>query len=151
MPEFNCYLAIAYRWGDTNGHQYVVSIHSEEDVVLAAAEEECQDRGGKYGVAVFQWTGNIESAKQVAYFNSLQEEADAPGPMLNWRKEAFQNLGITTFDAHSTGKAHLPDPQDPGRLIRTEAELPQWLQDEVDRRMKFADAMGEHQDKPRQR
>jgi len=43
------YVATAYRWGWYNNCHYVVTAGVDRDAVIKAAEDECSDRGGKYG------------------------------------------------------------------------------------------------------
>lgn len=44
---------IAYRWGTTNDHSYPVGAYPNFESAKAAADAECEYRGGKYGVSVF--------------------------------------------------------------------------------------------------
>lgn len=44
---------IAYRWGTTNDHSYPVGSYPDFESAKAAADAECEYRGGKYGVSVF--------------------------------------------------------------------------------------------------
>ena len=44
---------IAYRWGTTNDHSYPVGAYPDFESAKAAADGECEYRGGKYGVSVF--------------------------------------------------------------------------------------------------
>lgn len=44
---------IAYRWGTTNDHSYPVGAYPDFETAKAAADAECEYRGGKYGVSVF--------------------------------------------------------------------------------------------------
>lgn len=45
---------IAYRWGTTNDHSYPVGAYPDFETAKAAADAECEYRGGKYGVSVFR-------------------------------------------------------------------------------------------------
>lgn len=69
------YYAMAYRWGKWNGHNYFVSASPDKQVAIDAAEQECLDRGGKYGVLVREQ----DSTDIVAYFPSLDDQ-DATEP-----------------------------------------------------------------------
>lgn len=78
------YLAIAYRYGWSNGHWYVVFADTDKDKVLAIAELETHDRAGKYGVQV---TCDDEI---VAYFPSSRGESR---PLLNVHVYADRHIG----------------------------------------------------------
>lgn len=45
---------IAYRWGTTNDHSYPVGAYPDFETAKAAADAECEYRGGKYGVSVYR-------------------------------------------------------------------------------------------------
>lgn len=83
------YLAIAYRYGDINGHWYVVSADTDKEKVLALAELEPHDRGGKYGVAVTCHKPNGDT-ENVAYFPSSIGEAKPKVCRMTW---ADKNIG----------------------------------------------------------
>lgn len=57
------YILIAYRYGHRGGHSYLVDICGGIDTASQRAEEEANERGGKYSVVVFAKhidTGDIE-------------------------------------------------------------------------------------------
>lgn len=45
---------LAYRWGTTNDHSYPVGAYPDFESAKAAADAECEYRGGKYGVSVYR-------------------------------------------------------------------------------------------------
>jgi hypothetical protein len=53
MSNIRPHSVIAYRWGTTNDHSYPVGAYPDFESAKAAAEAECEYRGGKYGVSVF--------------------------------------------------------------------------------------------------
>jgi hypothetical protein len=138
------YVAIAYRWGDSNGHWYIAAAGPERSAVEAAAEKECDDRGGKYGIAVYE----EPSSERLAYFPSSFGE---PSPTFNHRIGLIAALGHDALSAAEEGKAWLPAPNRNGRL-RTltcqDVDVPQWLRDRLDhhRRVEraWADAKERH-------
>jgi len=147
------FYAVAYRWGDTNGHQYVCGIGTDRESVVAQAEHENNWRGGKYGIAVYEikvWKNRDEDLddsggdegypawnptwdirmEQVAYFPALMGGEE--GPAFNERIYAAESVGFSVMEAAETGKAWIPAktvaPDAAGRLHRVDVELPVWLQ-----------------------
>jgi len=47
------FVAIAYRWGNICNHNYLVTASTDLDAIINAAKDECDNRGGKYGVTVW--------------------------------------------------------------------------------------------------
>lgn len=67
------YVVTAYRWGQRNGHSYVVGAYTTQAEAERRAKEHVDYRGGKYGCEVVEaecWeeSGNENPARQVAYF-----------------------------------------------------------------------------------
>lgn len=87
------YIATAYRFGWLNGHQYKVYVGTDKAKAIALADEECNSRGGKYGVEVVAWSedadGNMQS-QSVTYSPSIYGEKR---PAHNHRKDYFETLG----------------------------------------------------------
>jgi len=57
------YILIAYRYGHREGHSYLVDLCGGIDTAKERAEEEANERGGKYSVVVFakhRDTGDME-------------------------------------------------------------------------------------------
>jgi hypothetical protein len=125
------YVATAYRWGWYNDHHYVVAASVDRDAVLAAAEDEPSDRGGKYGVEVVEYP----SEETIAYFPSAYSEE---APKQNWRITAADDIGIAVLVAHEDGKALLPVPGDPGRLEMVDVTMPEWLEERVEHYVQIA-------------
>lgn len=84
------YLVTAYRWGWTNNHSYIVYCGPNEDRAWDLAEEECNDRGGKYGVAVNRYKEDGEHDTICAYHPSSWGENL---PYHNYRLDYFSRLG----------------------------------------------------------
>jgi hypothetical protein len=134
------YHVTAYRWGNLNLHQYRVYCGPDKTKAIALAQSECDDRGGKYGCAVYQWNEDGTEYTRIAYFGgSMHNE---PAPFHNWRVDFFERLGHLLYE-WSGGKIWLPDPENPaGPLKLTEVSPPpQCVIDEIARREKFADHM----------
>jgi len=47
------FVVIAYRWGNTCEHNYLVTASADLDAIIKVADDECDNRGGKYGVTVW--------------------------------------------------------------------------------------------------
>jgi hypothetical protein len=72
---------IAYRWGTTNDHSYPVGAYPDFESAKAAADAECEYRGGKYGVSVFVGgrAGDREPAThQIVYHAPSMAGEDKP-------------------------------------------------------------------------
>lgn len=126
------FFVIAYRWGWTNCHQYVVDCSAIQEEMIDVAHRECQDRGGKYGVAVYRVDSVNASHKLEVYFPSLCDETS---PYVNAMIEVQKDIGRSVLDAATCGSTHLPSPvPDSTFLVDTPVEVPTWLKDEVNRK-----------------
>lgn len=120
MPR--SYFAQAYRWGDKEGHQYVVAFHADFDWIIARAEHECQDRGGKYGVAVYGIGEDHEPEnKMLAYYPSLYGERF---PCDYGRQRAAMEIGYRILEILDDGKMLMEDSAKPGYLKYKPVKLP---------------------------
>lgn len=84
---------IAYRYGDLNGHSYLVGSYPDFESARHAADVECEYRGGKYGVSVCtgQGAGTIEGViERVYHAPSLAGES---GPSINLRLTYAEMIG----------------------------------------------------------
>lgn len=73
--------AIAFRWGQTNDHSYPVGAYPDFETAKAAADAECEYRGGKYGVSVFVGgrAGDVErETHQLVYHAPSMAGEDKP-------------------------------------------------------------------------
>ena len=48
------YVVIAYRWGDTNQHSYLVAVCDSQFIAQRYADNETTARAGKYGCMVYK-------------------------------------------------------------------------------------------------
>lgn len=48
------YVIIAYRWGDTENHSYLVAVCDSLFIAQRYADNETRARGGKYGCRVYK-------------------------------------------------------------------------------------------------
>jgi uncharacterized protein YqgV (UPF0045/DUF77 family) len=122
---------MAYRWGQLNAHSYIVTSGTDLNTMILAAEEECQDRGGKYGVSVIRTNtdSNLNiNHEQVKYFHSLYEEE---APFYEHSIDIDQRIGRMIIEAVKNGKTHLM-PTDGSSVMRYESvDIPEWLVNEV--------------------
>lgn len=58
------YTVIAYRWGYLNDHNYQVGAFLNKDYAIDVAKTACEDRGGKYAVAVYEWYEPTDEQKK---------------------------------------------------------------------------------------
>lgn len=132
------YLVIAYRWGDLNGHQYIVHAGLDREAALEAAETEAGDRGGKYGCAVYECTGGDH--KIIHYASAYHGES---GPTHNYTTDALITIGLAARDWIEDGKAWLPNPEKPGTIkyVEVPEAPPQWLIDRVKKETNMAKFM----------
>lgn len=126
----NTYLVTAYRWGDLNGSDhYFVYCGTDEDKALKLAEEERDDRGGKYGVQVVQFNDDGTEYKQVAYHPGLLDDGDAPHH--NTRYDMLASLGSSLEEAatRSTFEMHVHNPGEKGsyRIRPMKIKVPRWV------------------------
>lgn len=129
------YVVMAYRWGQKNAHSYIVTSGTDLDSMTAAAEEECQDRGGKYGLAVIRtnsdWRKSIDH-EIVKYFPSLFGEEAL---YYNHDIDAQQRIALCVIEAVRAGHTYLA-PTDGSTLMKLqEVEVPEWLREEVNHRI----------------
>lgn len=134
------YICIAYRWGSTNEHQYILYAGRDLEKATDVAENEPCYRGGKYGAGVYVYTEHDGEGgvKLLHYYPSLCGEKQ---PTHNWQIDAFLRLGHFANDA-ADGEIMVPvdDPAD-CILQRRPVECPEWLKAGRDRAMKFATDM----------
>ena len=134
------YTVVAYRWGCTNDHFYQVGQTADLDCAIDLADDEADGRGGKYGVAVYQWDNDTDH-QRVHYAPSAYRE-DAP--QTNPRLSMFQSIGHRAHEAAVTGSVLLASPagagsgaSDGNALIACPAQIPGWL-DQVVRKEEHA-------------
>lgn len=84
------YLVVAYRWGESNNHQYFVYCGEDETKAVAMATAEVGDRGGKYDCAVYLTQEYGTAFKLHGY---IAARDDATKPTHNWRLDMFETLG----------------------------------------------------------
>lgn len=147
------FLSIAYRWGDTNGHHYVIYVGQDEQKAVALASAECADRAGKYGCLVQGWkdAGPEQEYRRVAYFKASRDNDN--GPAHNYRIDMFQSLGHRFAD-FCRGTVYLPedDPTmkdrdgNPTRVLKPhKVEVPKWATAELKRAEEICEAMSKFQ------
>lgn len=130
------FLVIAFRWGWTNESWYIVYGGPDRTKACKLAKTEANDRGGKYGCAVYEFNTDGTEYKVIAHESSLYGEA---GPEHNERIEYFERLGQFTH-GYASGRVLLPDPLNPGVMKYTDVEAPQLVKDEVQRHQKILQA-----------
>ena len=92
------FLVLAYRWGWTNAHQYVVGCYEHEDCAVNSAVAEAYSRGGKYGCAVFKIMH--DEVEQIFYAPSVYGESkQAP----NHRIDLFHAVGSYVVTEYERG------------------------------------------------
>jgi hypothetical protein len=117
------YTVVAYRWGWVNNHTYTVAVTQNADLARTKAEEECADRGGKYGVAVYEWTDET-TQRRIAYFASQYEETV---PAQNPRIEMFERIGHNVHEVATTGLVWEAPEGHSGPAVPTPVDAPEWM------------------------
>lgn len=124
------YVVVAYRWGAVNNHNYVVTATADRDVAIAAAKEEHDGRGIKYGVEVVEYP----EEERVAYFPSSAEPTDCMGPENSDHRDVAQYIGdeiLAAFQSGVRSAASGRQMDTPGgpvdTLTHVPAEFPSWL------------------------
>jgi hypothetical protein len=129
------YVVMAYRWGQKNAHSYILTSGTDLDSMISAAEEECGDRGGKYGLAVIRtnsdWRKSIDH-EIVKYFPSLFGEDEL---YYNHDLDAQQSIALCVIEAVKAGATYLRPTDGSTRMKLQEVEVPEWLREEVNHRI----------------
>ena len=94
-PKPSVYVVVAYRWGELNNHNYIVTATADSAGAVAAAKEEHEGRGGKYGVEVVEYPAE----ETVAYFPSSRNAADAKAPEHSDDLDAAHYIGDAILGA----------------------------------------------------
>jgi hypothetical protein len=136
------YIVTAHRWGWLNAPMYHVWAGEDRAKAEALASAEVIDRGDKYGCQVIQNVETSEAMKfeRVAYFCSAYAEK---APYYSAYIDMHEGLGQLVRDAVLRGSISIPDPDNPRYVKSVSVESPQWLVDEVKRRMAMAKAQEE--------
>jgi len=116
------YLVVAYRWGWTNNARYFVGAWTDRDTALAFAARECRDRGGKYGVTVYEFHGETETA--IHHCPSSYGETEAH---FNVRIELFERFGNVFVPQVDDGPTYRDDFDGDALPLST---LRKWIDDE---------------------
>ncbi len=124
------YVVVAYRWGAVNDHNYIVTATTDRAQAIAAAKQERDGRGFKYGVEVVEYP----EEENVAYFPSSSELADRMGPESSDDLDAAHYIGNETLAAFQSGVRsaasglQMDTPGGPVDTLTTvPAEFPSWL------------------------
>lgn len=118
------FYALAHRWDAHNGHSYFVHAGTDKQAVIDCAEQECYNRGGKYGVVVYDQPNH----EQVAYFPSLAHP-DANKPHFDDRLLNREHLGDEVrlvYAAHKRLQNGEPPVSEQDKR-RAMWEMPAWL------------------------
>lgn len=128
--EGRTYIAIAYRWGNVDGHWYVTAVGGNEEEITRIAEHEHGERGGKYGVEVTGVTVEGDTVCHVAYFPSSHGETK---PRRNARTHAARSLGLMLIVAHESNN----------ELCCDKHKLPDWLREVIARELAYEGKISE--------
>lgn len=139
------YLATAYRWGETNNHWYYVYAGTDRTKAMALAQVERDDRGGKYAVAVWEFTQDGCDYRLAGYFPSSAEQAETTEPSYSHHIDYYQRLGHFLHEC-ATGKALLPDPEKSGQLTYQDVQIPEYQRIKVSSEQATLRAMNESDD-----
>lgn len=140
------YIVTAHRWGWLNTPMYHVWAGEDRARAEAVASAEVIERGDKYGCQVIECDETSQEMKfrRVAYFPSAYAEK---APYYSAYVDTHRALGQLVRDAVLRGSISIPDPDNPRYAKTVTVESPQWLVDEVKRRMEMANA---HEDKAKE-
>lgn len=131
------YMVIAYRWGQLNGHQYLVYCGVDRDRAGSRARAEQVERGGKYGCAVYQLDENGANPKLVEYFGASMHNETAP--FHNAQIDYLNRLGYL-LQCYVRGAAYraMPENEEFMELIEVD-KPPQCILEEVSRQARLRD------------
>ena len=70
------FVVIAYRWGNTENHSYLVAVCDNEFIAKRYADMEASARGGKYGLKVYKKIMNapITEVDTLVYQTKAQQQ-----------------------------------------------------------------------------
>jgi hypothetical protein len=136
------YIVTAHRWGWLNADMYHVWAGADRGKAERIAKAEVIDRGDKYGCQVLECSESPDGMqfRRVAYFCSTYGEKM---PYYSPYIAMHQELGQLVRDAVLDGNIITPKPDSPRYATFARVEAPQWLADEVNRRMPIAKAADE--------
>jgi hypothetical protein len=124
------YTVVAHRWGWLNEHHYQVGVTQDADRAITLAEAERDDRGGKYGVVVLEWSDET-TCKQYAYYGSVYgEQALHHNP----RIDMFEGIGHDIHSAVTTGLLWVAAEDGTVSSKPMVADAPDWVVDSVRKR-----------------
>ena len=120
------YIAVAYRWGELNNHNYMVAAGADRESICEIASDEADFRGGKYGVAVFEASNVRDSAvtgQCCAYYKSMAGEDE---PYTNRRSVLAERLGFKAVLALEDGYVR-GEPNEAGESEKLPTGFPDWF------------------------
>jgi hypothetical protein len=131
------YIVTAHRWDWLNAPMYHVWAGEDRAKAEEIASAEVIGRGDKYGCQVIECIETPEDMEfqRVAYFPSAYNEK---APYYSAYIDMHESLGRLVRDAVLRGNISIPDPDNPQVAKSVRVETPQWLVDEVRRRMDVA-------------
>jgi hypothetical protein len=136
------YFVVAYRWGCTNEHWYFVYAGVDQVKAVTMAENEAQDRGGKYGCAVFEFDESGTDYQMIFYAPSMNEAQTAKAPIHEHRHDYYIRLGMM-FEQACEGAVYVPDGETQNGMKHTLVTVPQLLKDERLRQLELMHKMAE--------
>ncbi len=92
MSSDNIYIIIAYRRDANNLHHYVVGARANKSVAEGIAMCEREERGGKYGVAVYQCSDDRSKENLLVYYVPSYG-SQAKRPRMDWNEWVHQQVG----------------------------------------------------------
>ena len=133
------YLVTAFRWGWLNNHSYNLYCGSDFRKAFETAEEEAEDRAGKYGVVVHRFDDG-ENGEQdqelIGYFPSSWGEKL---PYHNYKLDYYSTLGHM-MEEYADGIFY--EVQEGGSVLqKTAIEPDPRIVDRVRKRKEFYDAL----------
>jgi hypothetical protein len=131
------YIVTAHRWGWLNDGMYHVWAGDDQAKAEEIASAEVIGRGDKYGCQVLRCVEAEEGMEfeRVAYFPSGYGEKV---PYYSPHIAMHEDLGRLVRDAVTRGSINIADPDNPIYSKSVSVEVPQWLVDQVTRRLALA-------------
>jgi hypothetical protein len=117
------FATVAYRWGFTNAHWYFVYVGTDQAKAIALADDEVQERGGKYGCAVFEFDESGTDYELIYYAPCMAEDQANESPRHNHRIDYFETLGMALDDA-CEGMYWEKDPVVDGAMVHVKIPEP---------------------------
>jgi len=97
------YILLAYRYGHRDGHSYLVDVCGGIDTASERAEEEANERGGKYSVVVFAKNRMTEEIEEIYEAKCPEQYTNSTTPLISARQHQYDMVDFGKWMALKYG------------------------------------------------